>query len=122
MPKNKTVKDQGQYRLRIKMDIGGAAIGPGKASLMHKIDALGSISAAAREMGINYRRAQLLLGTLNDALGKPVVETTKGGAAKGGANLTKEGRVLLEAYDRCTQIAGQNTADILKTLQVELSK
>jgi molybdate transport system regulatory protein len=51
----------------------GARIGPGKAKLLESIRNTGSISAAAREMGMSYKRAWLLLDSINQAFTEPVV-------------------------------------------------
>ena len=75
---NSKKKEIPKFHLRMKLDIGEDAIGPGKAKLLHAVDQYGSISAAARNMGINYRRAWFLLKTMNTALGQPVALTTKG--------------------------------------------
>ncbi len=114
--------EKNPYRLRIKLDLGGVVMGPGKAELLRTVDSLGSISAAARELGLNYRRAWFLLETLNATLGRPVVETTKGGATGGGASLTKAGRALLEAYDRCQESVEAHSQDTLDALHQALRK
>lgn len=103
------VKSKPKVRVRIKLAIGAHTLGPGKAQLLKNIQATGSISAAAREMGIHYRRAWFLLDTLNEALGRPVVETTKGGARGGGAELTEAGRALLAAYEQAVETAEKAT-------------
>jgi len=110
------------FRLRVKLDLCGGVMGPGKAELMRKIDTLGSISAAAREMGINYRRAWFLLETLSKPLGLPVIITEKGGSAGGGASLSEFGRAILETYDHCVTAAELNTTDLLDNLRVTLNK
>lgn len=110
------------FRLRLKLDLCGGVMGPGKAELMRKIDALGSISAAAREMGINYRRAWFLLETLSKPLGLPVIVTEKGGTAGGGASLSDSGRTILNAYERCVTATELNTATLLDDLQATLKK
>jgi molybdate transport system regulatory protein len=54
---------------RIKLTIiltSGARIGPGKARLLESIRDTGSISAAAREMEMSYKRAWLLLDSIID--------------------------------------------------------
>jgi len=61
-----------------------AAMGPGKAELIERIAQTGSISAAAREMGMSYRRAWQLVGALNTAFRERVVETAIGGRRGGG--------------------------------------
>src|SRR6516164_5459877 len=63
----------------------GARIGPGKAKLLESIRDTGSISAAARDMGMSYKRAWVLLDSINRAFTEPVVTAAPGGAGGGGA-------------------------------------
>ena len=84
-------------RLRI-LSGSAIAIGPGKADLLEAIDETGSISAAARRMRMSYRRAWLLVRTMNDCFRGPLVEAEKGGTAGGGARLTFLGREVLAEY------------------------
>jgi len=69
----------------------GARFGPGKAKLLESIRDTGSISAAARDMGMSYKRAWVLLDSINRAFTEPVVTAAPGGASGGGANLTPFG-------------------------------
>ncbi|HYO42016.1 MAG TPA: LysR family transcriptional regulator [Candidatus Limnocylindrales bacterium] len=78
----------------------GARIGPGKATLLEGIRDTGSISAAARALGMDYKRAWLLLDSLDRAFDVPVVERRAGGPGGGGAALTDFGVELLERYRR----------------------
>ena len=52
---------------------GSPAMGPGKAELVERIAETGSISAAARAMGMSYRRAWQLVEALNAAFDERVV-------------------------------------------------
>lgn len=74
------------------------AMGPGKADLLDAIAAHGSISAAARAMGMSYRRAWLLVDTMNRCWREPLVETTPGSAHGGGARVTAFGDTVLRQY------------------------
>src|SRR3979409_2510386 len=76
----------------------GARVGPGKAKLLESIRNTGSISAAAREMGMSYKRAWLLLGSMNQACPERVVTAAPGGTGGGGATLTAFGAEVLERY------------------------
>jgi molybdate transport system regulatory protein len=78
----------------------GARIGPGKATLLESIRDTGSISAAARALGMDYKRAWMLLDSLDGAFDAPVVERKAGGPGGGGAALTEFGTELLERYRR----------------------
>lgn len=83
--------------IRIDLD-SGERIGPGKIRLLELIETTGSISGAGRAMGMSYRRAWLLVDSLNRALGAPLVTTRQGGASGGGAQVTALGRELIARY------------------------
>ena len=86
--------------VRPRLQLGDtAAIGPGKVELLRAIGERQSISAAAKAMGLTYKRAWLLVNTLNQGLREPVVETAKGGKGGGGAQLTDYGISLIRCYD-----------------------
>ena len=75
-----------------------AAMGPGKAELIERIEATGSISAAARAMDMSYRRAWQLVEALNADFRQSVIETAVGGRTGGGARVTPFGRELAASY------------------------
>lgn len=77
---------------------GEVAIGPGKADLLDAIAAHGSISAAARALGMSYRRAWQLVDVMNHCWADPLVEAVAGGTRGGGARLTPLGIGILAAY------------------------
>jgi len=74
------------------------AIGPGKMDVLAAIRDAGSISGAARRMGMSYRRAWLLVETMNSCFERPLVETATGGKSGGGARLTPDGERVLSRY------------------------
>jgi|GEM_PF-405351 molybdate transport system regulatory protein len=86
-----------QIRLRIDLRP-GRAIGPGKINLLEALDRTGSLAQAARELDMSYRRAWLLLKSINELTGTPAVTSTKGGTGGGGATLTDQGRALIAAF------------------------
>ena len=90
------------------------AMGPGKADLLQSIEETGSISAAARKMAMSYRRAWLLVDTMNQCFKAPVVETLTGGKAGGGAAITAFGREVLRRY---REMEAKATASVSKELQ-----
>ena len=77
---------------------GAPAMGPGKAELIERIAQTGSISAAARAMGMSYRRAWQLVEALNAAYKEPVVVTAIGGRRGGGASVTPYGKRLAAQF------------------------
>jgi molybdate transport system regulatory protein len=74
------------------------AMGPGKADLLEAIAGTGSISAAARRLGMSYRRAWLLVDTMNQCFDRPLVETATGGSHGGGARVTELGHEVIRRY------------------------
>lgn len=84
-------------RPRIQIDA-DFSIGPGKIFLLRKVAERQSISGAARELGMTYKRAWMLIDTLNRGFGQPVVTTAAGGRNGGGAAVTPLGQRLLERY------------------------
>ncbi len=91
------VKHQVQFRLRI-ISGDNIALGPGKVDLLEAIGATGSISAAAKALGMSYRRAWLLVDTMNRCFAQPVVAAETGGARGGGARLTTLGAEVVRRY------------------------
>ena len=74
------------------------AIGPGKAELLAAIAETGSISASAKRLGMSYRRAWLLVDTMNRCFREPLVISATGGAGGGGAQVTAFGRRVIGRY------------------------
>ena len=78
-------------------------IGPGKIELLRAVSEHGSISAAARALGMGYKRAWSLLDELQRSIPVPIVETAAGGSKGGGAQVTAAGQALLACYDELDQ-------------------
>lgn len=95
----------------------GARIGPGKIKLLESIRDTGSISAAAREMGMDYKRAWMLLGSINQAFAEPVTQAATGGPRGGGATLTAFGAEILERYRRLQEQADALGVDDVAALE-----
>ena len=86
-------------RLSIRIDLASVdRIGPGKIALLEAIRSTGSISAAARSLGMSYRRAWLLVEQINDALREPAVTAETGGRHGGGAVVTAVGERVVDLY------------------------
>jgi molybdate transport system regulatory protein len=86
------------------------AMGPGRADLIDAIERTGSISAAAREMQMSYRRAWLLVETTNAAFIEPLVVANTGGSGGGGALVTEFGRGVVEHYRAMERKAAESIA------------
>ena len=85
--------------VRFRVEFGrDAAIGPGKIALLEHIEKSGSLSQAARELRMSYRRAWLLLDSLNGSFRTPAAVLSKGGRGGGGGQVTKFGELLIRVY------------------------
>lgn len=71
-----------------------------RVRLLRLIDETGSLSDAAAEMHLSYRRAWGKVREIEQNLGIKLVDSTAGGAGGGGSRLTPEGRRLIDLYDR----------------------
>ncbi|MGB4075326.1 winged helix-turn-helix domain-containing protein [Pseudomonas sp.] len=115
------------YRLDLKIRLHNGsdiALGPGKADLLDAIAQHGSISAAARALGMSYRRAWLLVETMNRSFRQPLVSALAGGKHGGGTQLTATGELILQRYRTlCAQAlaAVQVGCDELAELLAETS-
>src|SRR5208282_3328233 len=116
-PEPRAWHSAGMARLRVSIVFeSGARIGPGKAKLLESIRNTGSISAAARSMGMSYKRAWLLLDSMNQAFTEPVVTAAPGGTHGGGASLTAFGAEVLERYRRLEKTVAQLAGDDIAAL------
>lgn len=112
-----------QPRLRIKLRLeydSPLILGPGKAELLARIGRLGSISAAAREMGMSYKRAWTLVEEMNTAFTEPVIDRARGGTGGGGATVTPTGERVLSHYRALESLLLQAGAADLNALNALL--
>jgi molybdate transport system regulatory protein len=108
-------------RLRLRLMAGEEiAIGPGKADLLAAIAETGSIAAAGRTLDMSYRRAWLLVETMNRCFRSPVVEAAKGGSKGGGARLTTLGAEVLKGYRQMETKAERAIAGDLARLRRQM--
>lgn len=106
------VANQSQPRIRLLYH-SEIALGPGKVELLEGIGRLGSIAAAGRQMQMSYRRAWLLIDTMNRCFREPLVEAKKGGLQGGGASITSFGLTVLGRYHRLEARAAREFDDLL---------
>ncbi|MGE0152291.1 MAG: winged helix-turn-helix domain-containing protein [Reyranellaceae bacterium] len=115
-----SVRSELDLRLRVYRGE-DVAMGPGKADLLEAIAATGSISAAAKSLGMSYRRAWLLVETMNKCFRSPLVQAKTGGKRGGGAEVTKLGleavrhfRAMQNAADKAIAAPGARLAKLLR--------
>lgn len=88
-------------RPRLRIGFGASLrLGPGKIDLIEAIAETGSITAAARSMGMSYRRAWVLVDETNRIFETPLVVASAGGQHGGGARVTEFGLDVVAAWRR----------------------
>ena len=98
------------------------ALGPGKVDLLESIDMVGSISEAARQNNISYRRAWDMVNTMNQCFSNPLVKSVTGGKGGGGAKLTLLGEKIKTIYRKMEVKASLSTKDEWNSLKKYLKK
>jgi molybdate transport system regulatory protein len=110
-----------RIRIRIYFD-GDHSLGPGKAQLLEAVAQHGSISAAARSMGMAYRHAWEMIDDVNRCFRRRAVATSAGGAAGGGAKLTPFGAEVVRRFRAMERAAARAMARDLAALDGELAE
>jgi len=93
--------------VRLRIDFGpGHGLGPGKVGLLEEMQRTGSLSKAASVLGMSYRRAWVLVQSMNALFDEPLARMTKGGrGGGGGAQITARGREAVTAFRRAERQA-----------------
>ena len=93
------MKYQIKFKLWVEKD-GDIIIGLGRDKLLREIEKTGSISKAAKNVGMSYKKAWSFLKTMESRLGVKLVKTQRGGKKGGGTQLTEEAKQLLSDFER----------------------
>ena len=99
--------------VRTKLFIADETIGLGKIDLLEKLGEVGSISAAARKMGMSYKRAWFLLNSMQSGFSEPLFVAERGGSKRGGTTLTPLGADLIRRYRSHVKIVDVQSTEIL---------
>lgn len=119
---NAPSRGEGRAQLTLRVDFGAyGALGPGKIRLLELIDRHGSITAAGKSMDMSYRRAWLLVDSINQMFGEPAVAKQHGGSGGGNAALTKFGQKLIASYREIEREAQAAVGPRLRALQKSLA-
>jgi molybdate transport system regulatory protein len=85
--------------VRFRIDFAGhSSLGPGKICLLEAIRDAGSLSQGARNIGMSYRRAWLLVESLKESFREPATVASTGGKDGGGMLVTEFGDALIKNY------------------------
>ncbi len=87
-----------KFKIWIEQD-GNVAFAEGRRMLLEAVDRLGSLNAAAKELGMSYRAAWGKIKATEKALDLKLLDVTTGGKGGGGAKLTNEARELISSYN-----------------------
>ena len=87
------------YNLAVRLFSDEKCFGPGVAQLLHRVQELHSLRAAAMSMNMAYSKAWTVVRNAEDGLGFHLLTSTAGGKHGGGAVLTDEARQMIDAYD-----------------------
>jgi 8-oxo-dGTP diphosphatase len=79
---------------------GNVIIGEGRANLLKYIVEFESLTQAAEKMGMSYRHAWGIVQEINEALGKEIIHSERGGTEGGTTRLTDEGKELLKEFEK----------------------
>jgi len=93
-----------RVRSKIWLELDGKPVfGRGREELLRLIQGTGSINAAAKEMGLPYRKAWTYLDAMEKRLGFPLVNRLRGGPGGGESTLTPQAEALLVKFDLLQQ-------------------
>lgn len=90
------------------------AFGPGIAALLEGVETHGSLRKSAALMNMSYSKAWTVLHGCEAQLGSALLNSRIGGRCGGGAELTEEGKRLLENYRAFEKEAGRELGDLAK--------
>lgn len=88
-----------ECRLLLVDDEGNRIFGTGPLNLLKKIDEIGSLHGAAKDMSMSYSKAFKIIKKAEDHLGIPLIVRTTGGKSGGGSVLTVEAKQLIFKYE-----------------------
>ena len=111
-----------QPGVRTKLFIADETIGLGKIDLLERLGEVGSISAAARQMGMSYKRAWFLLNSMQSGFREPLFVAERGRPQRGGTTLTPLGEDLIRRYRSHSDLVDKQSTEILawmRSVQIE---
>ncbi len=113
--------------IRIRIDFtDNVNLGPGKIALLEAIKSTGSISDAARSLGMSYRRAWMLINSLKQGFSEPVTVSSTGGRGGGGARVTPFGASLIKQFRllerEIARLSAQRLAELIPHVVIKPSR
>ncbi|WP_407276449.1 TOBE domain-containing protein [Halothiobacillus sp. DCM-1] len=99
-----------EFVLPLALRLGMGEISNRRMQLLAAVHDTGSISAAAKAIGMTYKAAWDAVDAINNLTSQPIVLTQHGGAGGGGAQLTRYGVSLIEGFSKLSSLQSQLTA------------
>ncbi len=95
-------------------------LGDGKWQILKTIEDTGSLTAACKKLNLTYRRTWGDLKKIEQMLGFPLLEKSRGGKEGGSSQLTPNGIKLVAAFDEFHQAVDGNIRDAFEMLKNKL--
>ena len=109
------------YKIWIETDTHVSILGEGKWKLLTAIKETGSLKAAVESMGLSYRQTWTKLKEIEEKLGFPIIEKSRGGAEGGHTALTPQGEKIVEFFDKVYSEFEPQVKEIFSHLLQELN-
>lgn len=110
------MKADGINRIILKTKDDEKFFGRGPYILLKKIEEVGSLNRAAKELNMSYSKAFNVIKNCESALGKKFLDREIGGAKGGGSELTVEGKKVIKNYEFLVSELNKKMEDILKDM------
>jgi len=111
------------HKIWLETNDGAGILGDGKWQILKAIEQTGSLTGACNLLGLTYRRTWGDLKKIEQILGFPLLEKSRGGKEGGASCLSPEGRKMVAAFDEFHQSVDatiENAFQSFKTKLVEL--
>jgi molybdate transport system regulatory protein len=92
-----------EYKIKSRIWIeadGQTLLGEGRVALLKAIEETGSLTKAAKSIGMSYKKAWSLIDAINSRASEAVITTSIGGKTGGGTLLTPYGKSLIKIFDK----------------------
>jgi len=111
-----------KYKIWLETDEKEGVLGDGKWMLLKAIDETGCLNDAMKKLGLSYRKTWDNLAKIEEILGFKIVEKQRGGASGGKTGLTKEGKAIVDAFDRFHEKYDAMITDGLEKMLAEINE
>ena len=100
---------------KVWLDNNGKAFGDGPYALLRRVEKMGSLHRAAKQMGMSYSKAWRLIGAMEKKLGFLLIERKVGGLSGGGSRVTSQGKELMKRYKHFQKAVNTSLEKIYRT-------